>query len=136
MHYTLQIIVIYSYSQLKQSEDITLRHTQFFEINLNFSNSPGESVFIFSGVINIKKLHIVQPSCPYLKKTNIITCQCNHVYRIRMVSTYHNHQYANCSLDPTMHERNIQMMLTLHQTDSCISIIYHTGVIQLEKLVT
>ena len=53
-----------------------------------------------------------------------------------MILTYHNHQYVNCSFDPTMHERSIQMMLTLHQTDFSISIIYHTGVTQLEKLVT
>ena len=86
-----------------------------------FFNSSGELLFIFSRGINIKKLHIVQPSCPYLKKRSI-TRQCNHVCRIHMVATYHNHQYANCSLDSTMHERNIQMMLTLYQTDFSISI--------------
>ena len=86
-----------------------------------FFNSSGESLFIFSRGINIKKLHIVQPSCPYLKKRSI-TRQCNHVCRIHMAATYHNHQYANCSLDFTMHERNIQMMLTLYQTDFSISI--------------
>ena len=39
------------------------------QLEFFFFNQCGESVFIFSGDINIKKLHIVQPSCPYLKKT-------------------------------------------------------------------
>ena len=112
-----------------KGEGITLEHMQFLKsIWIFLFNWSGKSVFIFSRGINMNKQHIVQPNCPYLRKktTNIITRQCNHVYRIRMVSAYHNHQYPNCSSDPTMHERNIKMILTLYQTDFSISIIYQT----------
>ena len=42
-----------------------------------FFNSSGEAVLIFSGDINIKKLHIVQLSCPYLKKKQQILLPVN-----------------------------------------------------------
>ena len=92
-----------------------------------FFNSSEESVFIFSGDINIKKLHIVQPSCPYLKKYIYTLLPVNAtmytesiwfqlIITINMPIVVSTLQCMNA----------IQMMLTLYQTDFSISIIYHT----------